>query len=139
MKLLRIFFFHFIQLLAEYKFFISIFLLIELSLLFWHKDNLALYYELLLASVPRGILKFESIAITSLSESQGSIEKLNFYLKKLFLITLPIVFIFFIFSPIVVKLSLAMLLFQKLTKSLPQVLLSFILCSSDHPFIGFFK
>ena len=64
----------------------------------------ALTYGFLLASAPRGILKFENIAITALSETKGSIEKLSFYLRKLLTLTLPIAVVFFIFAPLLVKL-----------------------------------
>jgi putative peptidoglycan lipid II flippase len=64
----------------------------------------ALTYGFLLASAPRGILKFENIAITALSETKGSIEKLSFYLRKLLILTLPIAVVFFISAPLLVKL-----------------------------------
>lgn len=63
----------------------------------------ALNYGLLLALIPRGVLKIEHMAITSISEVMGSIKKLNFYLKKLLIIILPISISFFIFSPFIVK------------------------------------
>ncbi len=44
------------------------------------------------------------MAITSLSEVGGSLEKLNFYLKKIFLITLPLTLILFFFADLLVSL-----------------------------------
>ncbi|MGB9935613.1 MULTISPECIES: lipid II flippase MurJ [Thermodesulfovibrio] len=64
----------------------------------------ALAYGLLLASIPKGVLKLENIAITSLSEAKGSIEKLNFYIKKIILLILPISVLFFLFSWYLTKL-----------------------------------
>jgi len=64
----------------------------------------ALYYGLLLASIPGGILKLGNIAITSFSEEGGSLEKLNFYMKKILIITIPIGVAFFMFSELITKL-----------------------------------
>jgi len=44
------------------------------------------------------------MAITSLSEVRGSLEKLNFYLKKLLFITIPVSLILFLFSDLIVRL-----------------------------------
>ena len=49
----------------------------------------ALFYGYLVASIPHGVLRLENIAITSLAEAGGSIEKLNFYIKKILTITVP--------------------------------------------------
>ncbi len=96
---------HFLQLLAVYGVF-HLYILVDRAFASFlgEKNVSALYYGLLLASAPRGVLKFENIAITSLSESQGSIKKLDFYIKKLLLLTLPISVFLLLFSPIVVKL-----------------------------------
>lgn len=64
----------------------------------------ALTYGLLVAGAFNGILKFEHMAITSLSETQGDIKKLNFYLKKLLIITVPLSFFIFLFSEPLIKL-----------------------------------
>lgn len=64
----------------------------------------ALAYGLLIAGIPQGILKFENIAITSLAEHGGSIEKLNFYLKKISIFSLPFTFFFFLIPWLPVKL-----------------------------------
>ena len=96
---------HFLQLLAVYGVsHLSMLVDRAFASFLGEKNVSALYYGLLLASAPRGVLKFENIAITSLSESQGSIKKLDFYIKKLLLLTLPISVFLFLFSPIVVKL-----------------------------------
>lgn len=67
------------------------------------KSITALSYGLTIASIPRGILRLEDILITPLSEVNASMEKVNFYLKRTFLITLSISIIFYIFSPLFVK------------------------------------
>lgn len=62
----------------------------------------ALTYGSMLAFVPRGIIKFEHIAITSLSEVGGAWEKLMFYTKKLILLGSAFALFFFIFSDMLV-------------------------------------
>jgi putative peptidoglycan lipid II flippase len=64
----------------------------------------ALTYGWIIASIPKGILKFENIAITSLSEVRGNINKINFYIKKILQITIPILIILFLFPKFFVKL-----------------------------------
>jgi putative peptidoglycan lipid II flippase len=49
----------------------------------------ALTYGLMVAAVPRGIVKLEHMAITALSEVKASMEKINLYIKYSFLISLP--------------------------------------------------
>jgi putative peptidoglycan lipid II flippase len=49
----------------------------------------ALTYGLMVAAIPRGIVKLEHIAITALSEVKASMEKINLYIKYSFLISLP--------------------------------------------------
>ncbi len=66
----------------------------------------ALSYGLLIAMVPKGILKFENIVITSLSEAEADIKKLIFYIKKTILISSIFAIGIFIFAPIMVKLLL---------------------------------
>ncbi|SMO55236.1 putative peptidoglycan lipid II flippase [Balnearium lithotrophicum] len=68
------------------------------------KSISSLYYGLTIASIPRVILRLEHMAITSLSETRGSLSKLNFYVKKVLIFSIPIIFIFFFLSKIIVKL-----------------------------------
>lgn len=68
------------------------------------KSVSALTYGFLIVSIPRGILKFENIAITPLSETKGSLKKFNFYAKKLIFLNLPFVFIMMFLSEVFVKL-----------------------------------
>ncbi len=95
----------FLQLLSVYGV-LHLFILVDRAFASYlgEKAVSALTYGFLLASAPRGILKFEHMAITALSETKGSIEKLSFYLKKLLMLTLPIALFFFLFSPLLVKL-----------------------------------
>ncbi|MFN3471947.1 MAG: lipid II flippase MurJ, partial [Aquificaceae bacterium] len=95
----------FLQLLSVYGV-VHLFILVDRAFASYlgEKAVSALTYGFLLASAPRGILKFEHMAITALSETKGSIEKLSFYLKKLLMLTLPIALFFFLFSPLLVKL-----------------------------------
>ena len=67
------------------------------------KSITALSYGLTVALIPKGILRLENILITPLSEVNASIDKVNFYLKRTFFITLFISVIFYIFSPVFVK------------------------------------
>ena len=66
----------------------------------------ALSYGILIAMVPKGILKLENIVITSLSEADADIKKLIFYVKKTALISSLFAIGIFIFAPILVKLLL---------------------------------
>ncbi|MFH1861091.1 MAG: lipid II flippase MurJ [bacterium] len=66
----------------------------------------ALSYGLIIASVPTGILRLSNIIITSLSEANADTKKLNFYVKKILLISIPVAMAIFIFAPILVKLLL---------------------------------
>ena len=68
------------------------------------KSISSLYYGLTIASIPRVILRLEHMAITSLSETGGSLAKLNFYVKRILIFSIPIIFIFFLFSKIIVRL-----------------------------------
>jgi putative peptidoglycan lipid II flippase len=53
----------------------------------------------------RGILRFENISITSLSEvSENVVDKLNKYLRYLLFISLPMAFFLFLFSQLIVDL-----------------------------------
>jgi len=67
------------------------------------KSITALSYGLSIALIPKGILRLENILITSLSETNASMDKVNFYLKRIFLITLFISILFYIISPMLVK------------------------------------
>jgi len=98
---------HFIQLSFLYGVF-YLFIVVDRAFasLLGEKAVSALAYGLMIAGALKGVLKFENIAITSLSESGGDLNKLNYYLKKLLLITLPTTLFLFIFSKIAVKLLL---------------------------------
>jgi len=96
---------HFFYLSALYGIF-HLYILVDRAFgsLLGEKAVSALTYGFLLASALRGVLKFEHMAITSLSEVRGSLEKLNFYLKKLLFITIPVSLILFLFSDLIVRL-----------------------------------
>lgn len=96
---------HFFYLSALYGVF-HLFILVNRAFasLLGEKAISALTYGFLVATIPRGLFKIEHMAITSLSEAGGSIYKLNFYIKKIFQLTFPMMLFFFIFSEILVKL-----------------------------------
>lgn len=85
----------------------------------------ALTYGLIIAGALRNILRFENIAITSLAETGGSIEKLNFYVKRLALLLLPITVILFFFPSVPVKLLFGYGSFSKLDVDLTSEALRF--------------
>ena len=58
----------------------------------------ALTYGLMVAAIPRGIVKLEHMAITALSEVKASMEKINLYIKYSFLISLPFMMGFFVLA-----------------------------------------
>ncbi|MEN2994006.1 MAG: lipid II flippase MurJ [Thermodesulfovibrio sp.] len=95
----------------------------------------ALAYGLLIASIPRAILRFEHMAVTSLSESNGSIEKLNFYLKKLFLFSIPFMIFFFALPWLPVKLLFGYGAFSRVDIDLTSTALQFYALSI--PFMFF--
>lgn len=78
----------------------------------------ALTYGLLIAHAPKGVIKFEHIAITSLSEVGGAWEKLIFYTKKLILLGSVFALFFFVFSDILVSLFFGYGAFTKTDVSL---------------------
>jgi len=94
----------FLQLLAVYSVF-HIYALVDRAFASYlpHKSVSALSYGWMVAMIPRGIFKLENIVITSLSEVNASKEKVNFYVKKIFLFSLPFVFFIFTFAPYIVK------------------------------------
>ncbi len=96
---------HFFYLSALYGVF-HLFILVDRAFasLLQEKSVSALTYGLTVAGIPKGILKLEHMAITSLSEVGGSLEKLNFYLKKIFILTLPLTLILFFFADLLVSL-----------------------------------
>lgn len=63
----------------------------------------ALAYGFMIAYAFKGILRFEDIAMTSLSEVEGSLDKLNLYFRKLLIITLPAAIVLFTFSRPIIK------------------------------------
>jgi len=65
----------------------------------------ALTYGFMVVGGVRGILRFENISITSLSEvSENVVDKLNKYLRYLLFISLPMAFFLFLFSQLIVDL-----------------------------------
>ncbi|MBI4753249.1 murein biosynthesis integral membrane protein MurJ, partial [Candidatus Desantisbacteria bacterium] len=66
----------------------------------------ALSYGLMIALIPKGILRLENIVVTSLSEAGADIRKLNFYVKRILLISSLFTIVMFIFAPVLVKLLL---------------------------------
>ncbi|QER41945.1 murein biosynthesis integral membrane protein MurJ [Thermodesulfobacterium sp. TA1] len=63
----------------------------------------ALTYGLMVATVPRNVVKLEHMAITALSEVKASIEKINFYIKYSLLIGIPFALGIFIFGKVAVS------------------------------------
>ncbi len=68
------------------------------------KSVSALHFGLALAYGIKAIFNFENIVITSLSEVKADFKKLNFYLSKTLLLSLPLSLAMFILSPLIVKL-----------------------------------
>ncbi|MDW8464026.1 MAG: lipid II flippase MurJ [Geminocystis sp.] len=95
----------------------------------------ALAYGLIVAGIPKNILRFEDIAMTSLAELGGSTNKLNFYLKKLALFTWPIVIFFFIIPRVPVRLLFGYGAFSKVDVDLVAIALKFYALSI--PFMFF--
>jgi putative peptidoglycan lipid II flippase len=93
-----------VSLILKYFFYLSalygvlhLFILIDkaFSSTLGEKAVSALTYGLLVANIPRSVLRIEHMAITSLSEAENLMEKLKFYLKKNLQLSLPIsVFLF---------------------------------------------
>ena len=95
----------FLQLLGVYSVF-HLYALIDRAFASYlpHKSVSALSYGWMVAMIPRGVFKLENIIITSLAEVNASKEKVNFYIKRIFLLSLPFVVFIFIFAPYLVKL-----------------------------------
>ena len=68
------------------------------------KSITALAYGLTIASIPRGILMLENILITPLSETNADKTQTKLYLRNIFLAASVISVVFFVFSPVLVKL-----------------------------------
>ena len=68
------------------------------------KSVSALSYGWMVAMIPKGVFRLENIVITSLSEVNGSKEKVDFYVKRIFLLSLPFVGFIFFLAPQLVKL-----------------------------------
>jgi len=64
----------------------------------------ALTYGLMVAAIPRGVLRLEHMAITSLSEAEKPIEKLKFYITKIFQMGVPLALILMLCAGILVRL-----------------------------------
>ena len=84
----------------------------------------ALSYGLMIAASPTGIIKLQHMAITALSEDPRK-ERLNFFLKKIFLIILPVALILFLFSTLIVKLLFGYGKFSHLDVNLTAVALRY--------------
>jgi putative peptidoglycan lipid II flippase len=95
----------------------------------------ALTYGLLIAHAPKGVIKFEHIAITSLSEVGGAWEKLIFYTKKLILLGSVFALFFFVFSDILVSLFFGYGAFTKTDVSLTATATRFYALSLPFAFI----
>jgi putative peptidoglycan lipid II flippase len=67
------------------------------------KSISALTYGYMVASIPISVIRLDQITTTSLSEEHGSLQKLNFYLKKIILISLPILAFYLLFSGFLIK------------------------------------
>ena len=95
----------FLQLLGVYSVF-HLYALIDRAFASYlpHKSVSALTYGWMVAMIPRGIFKLENIVITSLSEVNASKEKVDFYVERIFLLSLPFVVFIFVFAPYLVKL-----------------------------------
>jgi len=99
------------------------------------KNVSALHYGLMLAMAPKNIVKFEHIAITSLSEVKGSLEKLNFYIKRLMLLGLIFSLLLFIFSELFVALFFGHGAFTKIDISLTSKATRFYALSISFAFL----
>ena len=64
----------------------------------------ALTYGIMVANIPKSLIKVEKMSITSFSESKDIIGKLNFYIKKIFQMSIPLTIFMFLASNIIVKL-----------------------------------
>ncbi|HEK25268.1 MAG TPA: murein biosynthesis integral membrane protein MurJ, partial [Hydrogenobaculum sp.] len=64
----------------------------------------ALTYGFMVVNIPKNLMKIEKMSITSFSETKDIISKLNFYIKKIFQISIPIAVFMFLASDIIVKL-----------------------------------
>lgn len=64
----------------------------------------ALTYGFMVASIPRGILKLEHMAITSLSEAKEPFMKLKFYAKKIFQLSIPLAILLMFCAGLLVRL-----------------------------------
>lgn len=83
-----------------------IFLVIDKSFasLLSTKSISALTYGALVAAIPVSILRLDHFTTTTLSEHKGSLEKLSFYIKKILLISIPIIIFYLLFSGLLVRL-----------------------------------
>ena len=95
---------HFLYLTALYGVF-HLFVLVDKAFAstLGEKGVSALTYGLLIATVPRRIFKLEHMAITSLSELKGSFRKVVFYMKKILLLAIPLMFVFMLLPEFIVK------------------------------------
>ncbi len=68
------------------------------------KSITALTYGYIVAYIPKNLLRFENILITSLSEATDLKRKLLFYAVRIMAISIPIACLVYLFSPFIVKL-----------------------------------
>lgn len=127
---------HFFYLTAVYSVF-YLYILVDrvFGSLLGEKGVSALTYGLLIAHAPKGVIKFEHIAITSLSEVGGAWEKLIFYTKKLILLGSVFALFFFVFSDILVSLFFGYGAFTKTDVSLTATATRFYALSLPFAFI----
>ncbi|MGB9668044.1 MAG: lipid II flippase MurJ [Thermosulfidibacteraceae bacterium] len=96
---------HFFYLTALYGvFYIHILVDRAFASVIGEKGVSALTYGLTIATIPKNIFRIEHIAITSLSEARGSLEKLRFYLKKTLQLTMPIMVFLIVFAELFIRL-----------------------------------
>ena len=95
---------HFFHLSALYGVF-HLYILVDRAFgsLTGEKGISALTYGLMVATVPRNIVKLEHMAITALSEVKASIKKINLYIKYSLLISIPFMVGIFLLGKIAVS------------------------------------
>jgi putative peptidoglycan lipid II flippase len=126
----------FIQLLGVYSVF-HLYMLVDRIFASYlpHKSVSALAYGWMVAMIPKGLFKFENIVITSLSEVNAEWSKVKFYLKRIFLFSLPFVVIIFIFAPYIVKLLFGYGAFSTVDNELTAVAVRFYVISLPFVFL----
>ncbi|MHB1657605.1 MAG: lipid II flippase MurJ [Burkholderiales bacterium] len=82
------------------------------------KSISALTYGIVIASLPVSILRLDHITITSLAEQRYPLGKLNFYIKKIILISAPMIIFYLLFSGLLIKLFFLYGAFSKIDAKL---------------------